>query len=74
MKKQLISLLLITAMALTLCACGHQHTWVEATCTEPKTCSECGETEGEALGHQFSEATYWALPPAPSAAQSRARR
>ena len=62
MKKQLISLLLIAAMALTLCACGHQHTWVEATCTEPKTCSECGETEGEALGHQFSEATYWAAP------------
>ena len=27
------------------------HTWVEATCTEPKTCSSCGETEGEALGH-----------------------
>lgn len=62
MKKQLISLLLIAAMVLALGACGHQHTWVEATCTEPKTCSECGETEGEALGHQFSEATYWAAP------------
>ena len=62
MKKQLISLLLIAAMVLTLCACGHQHTWVEATCTEPKTCSECGETEGEPLGHQFSEATYWEAP------------
>lgn len=37
--------------------CGHQHTWVEATCTEPKTCSECGETEGEALGHDWVEAT-----------------
>lgn len=44
-------------MASTLCACGHQHTWVEATCTEPKTCSECGETEGEALGHIWVEAT-----------------
>lgn len=32
-------------------ACGCSHTWVEATCTTPKTCSECGETEGEALGH-----------------------
>ena len=40
-------------------ACGaHQHTWVEATCTEPKTCSGCGETEGEALGHSWAEATY----------------
>ena len=29
----------------------HVHTFVDATCTAPKTCSECGETEGEALGH-----------------------
>ena len=29
----------------------HQHDWQNATCTEPKTCSDCGETEGEALGH-----------------------
>ena len=28
-----------------------EHTWEEATCTVPKTCSLCGETEGEALGH-----------------------
>lgn len=27
------------------------HTWVDATCTESKTCSVCGTTEGEALGH-----------------------
>ncbi len=37
--------------------CSHEHVWVEATCTEPKTCSECGETEGEALGHTWAEAT-----------------
>ena len=40
--------------------CGakkHEHSWREATCTEPKTCSECGETEGEALGHQWDEGT-----------------
>ena len=29
--------------------CAHE--WVDATCTAPKTCSKCGETEGEALGH-----------------------
>lgn len=40
-----------------LTGCGHEHTWTEATCTEPKTCSECGETEGEALGHTWVEAT-----------------
>ena len=28
------------------------HKWTDATCTEPKTCSSCGETEGEALGHK----------------------
>ena len=27
------------------------HSWVDATCTTPKTCSKCGATEGEALGH-----------------------
>ena len=41
------------------CECGaedpnyvppHTHVWSEATCTEPQKC-ECGETQGEALGH-----------------------
>ena len=27
------------------------HKWADATCTEPKTCTVCGLTEGEALGH-----------------------
>jgi len=30
------------------------HTWVDATCTAPKTCSACGGTEGEPLGHDKS--------------------
>ncbi len=30
---------------------AHEHTWKEATCTSPKICSNCRETEGEALGH-----------------------
>lgn len=34
-----------------------QHTWEAATCVTPKTCTECGETEGEALGHAFTEAS-----------------
>lgn len=28
-------------------------TWQEATCTTPKTCSVCGKTEGEPLGHSW---------------------
>ena len=35
----------------------HTHVWDDATCAEPKTCSDCGETEGEALGHQWKDAT-----------------
>ena len=42
------------------CSCGHNyttdpvpagHSWIDATCTEPKTCSVCGTPEGNALGH-----------------------
>ena len=62
MKTKRIILLLalfIIAMAFTSCHLlppgiipgGHEHTWVDATCESPKTCSECGEIEGEALGH-----------------------
>ena len=32
----------------------HEHAFSDATCTTPATC-ECGETEGEALGHSFNE-------------------
>lgn len=34
----------------------HTHTFADATCVSPKTCS-CGATEGNALGHTFSDAT-----------------
>lgn len=30
------------------------HTWVNATCTAPKTCSVCGATEGSARGHLYT--------------------
>ncbi len=54
--KRITALLLALTMAFALCGC-HQHSWVEAGCTEPKTCSECGKTEGEALGHDWQDAT-----------------
>lgn len=31
------------------------HNWDDADCDTPKTCSLCGATEGEALGHDWSE-------------------
>ena len=45
---------LLGALLLTGC---HSHTWAEATCAQPKTCTECGETEGETLEHTWQEAS-----------------
>ena len=33
------------------------HDWVDATCEDPLTCSECGATEGTAPGHAWDDAT-----------------
>lgn len=33
------------------------HKWTDATCTTPKTCANCGETSGSALGHEWTAAT-----------------
>ena len=51
-------LMLLTAFGLTalLAGCGCQHTWLEADCDTPKTCSKCAAVEGEALGHSWTEA------------------
>jgi hypothetical protein len=38
----------------------HRHIWIEATCTSPKICAECGEVEGEPVGHNWMDATYYA--------------
>lgn len=56
MRKKIMYAASILTMVFMFTGC-HQHTWEEATCTEPKTCSECGETEGKALGHTWEEAT-----------------
>ncbi|MBE6605754.1 MAG: hypothetical protein E7635_01775 [Ruminococcaceae bacterium] len=58
MKTKFLTALLISLVCITmLTSCGHTHTWIDADCTNPLTCSECKETEGEALGHSFTEAT-----------------
>ena len=50
----------------TCSVCGHSyeetisatgHSWKEATCTTPKTCTKCGATEGNALGHNYVNGT-----------------
>lgn len=55
MKKTILALLCLT-LALLLCSCCLSHEWADATCETPKTCTKCGETEGEALGHTWQDA------------------
>lgn len=58
MKRKLMitALLLACVLVLTGCFCKHE-TWNEADCLTPKTCAECGETEGAPLGHSWQAAT-----------------
>ena len=57
-KRAILPLLMVMLPLLifTSCDCKHEE-WNVATCTEPKTCVKCGETEGEALSHKWIEAT-----------------
>ncbi len=55
MKKTLAIILACTLLALG--GCAHTHTWTEATCEQPRTCTQCGMTEGEPLGHEWEKAT-----------------
>lgn len=57
MKKRMIPITLAVLCLLLLAACGCSHEWTEAHCLTPKTCTLCGETEGESLGHTWQEAT-----------------
>ncbi|MDE5566798.1 MAG: endonuclease [Anaeroplasmataceae bacterium] len=57
MKKNIrfFSLLLILLGLFIFTSCDmievHSHDWISATCTEAKTCKECGEKDGNPLGH-----------------------
>ena len=57
MKKLISIFVLVLLSTMLLTGCGHEHVWIEASCTAPKTCAECGETEGTATAHKLSEAT-----------------
>ena len=54
MKKICLALLGIV-LVLNLNACSCKHEWAAATCTEPKTCLKCGESEGDDLGHNWGD-------------------
>ena len=49
----------IEVVAKVLPKCFDGHTWIDATCTEPKTCESCGETEGDPAGHVDEDANYY---------------
>lgn len=51
MKKRIICFVLLIFMSLTLVGCCISHEWIDATCTTPRTCTKCKQTEGEPLGH-----------------------
>ena len=42
---------ILTGVLMIFSGCHLKHDMLPATCTEPSTCSVCGKTEGEALGH-----------------------
>lgn len=58
-QKRMVSLLLVlTLMAALLVGCACKHEWKDANCKEPKTCTLCGETEGEkTTEHKWEDAT-----------------
>ncbi len=56
MRKKMVTGMLAVSLMFMMTGCCLSHGWQEATCTEPKTCSKCGETEGEALGHTWQDA------------------
>ena len=59
--KRLLVLLISVAILFSLAGCCLSHEWVDATCTTPKTCSECGKTDGTILPHAWIAATCTTL-------------
>ncbi len=49
MKKGVLVLMLLMVACLLFGCCSHK--WEAATCKTPKTCSECGKTEGDVAEH-----------------------
>ncbi|MBD5119466.1 MAG: hypothetical protein HDT37_10255 [Clostridiales bacterium] len=53
----LVIIISIPIAVIFLNPCRNGHTWKQATCIAPLTCSVCGETSGEKLGHKWTGAT-----------------
>lgn len=57
MKRTALKLILTLLYILLLAGCACEHVWEEADCDTPRTCSECGQTEGAPAGHSWLAAT-----------------
>ncbi len=57
MKKYISSVLCILLLSALLAGCSCSHSWKDANCEIPKTCTQCGRTEGAPLGHVWQAAT-----------------
>lgn len=55
--KKIVLALSIVVLMIGLSGCCVNHTWIEATCETPKTCSICGKERGKKLRHTWNEAT-----------------
>ena len=66
MRKLVCTILVFASLILCLTSCGsamssgansgagnHTHSWTEATCTTPRTCASCRQTEGSVISHNF---------------------
>ncbi len=62
--KRILAFALFFVMLFSFASCGdkkenidavasHVHSYSEATCSAPQTCTVCGETKGEALAHNY---------------------
>ena len=54
--KKWIAVMSFLAVMLSMAGCICQHEWAGATCTSGEVCANCGETQGEPLGHSFKSA------------------
>lgn len=52
MRKICLVLCLIVVYSMAFTGCGHKHKWNDATYNTPKTCTSCGEIEGESIKDQ----------------------
>lgn len=55
--KKILLIILSFSILLFLSGCCLSHSWTDATCTAPRTCSKCELTEGDPLEHLWEEAT-----------------